>query len=87
MKIFESAFKNKNLTRLTKKEFGFERKEKNLKFEGEYLNCQRKGKEYNQEGVLIYEGEYLYDKWHGKGKQYESNIMMKVHLEPLKKSC
>ena len=68
--FFESAFKNKNLTSLTKKQFGLTREEKILKFEGEYLNGQKKGKEYNQEGDLIYEGEFLYDKWHGKGKQY-----------------
>ena len=68
--FFESAFKNKNLTSLTKKQFGLTREEKILKFEGEYLNGQKKGKEYNQERDLIYEGEFLYDKWHGKGKQY-----------------
>ena len=32
-------------------------------FEGEYLNGKRHriGKEYNNKGILIYEGEYLYD--------------------------
>ena len=45
----------------------------------EYLNGQRngKGKEYNDDGKLIFEGEYLNgNKWNGKGKEYddEGNI-------------
>ena len=38
-------------------------KEKNIKFEGEYLNGKRngKGKEYGWNGKLLFEGEYLND--------------------------
>ena len=47
-------------------------------FEGEYLNGERngKGKEYNDNGKLIYEGEYLNGKRNGKGKEkdYYNNI-------------
>ena len=40
------------------KEFCLESRK--LIYEGEYLNCERnrKGKEYNLEGELIYDGEY-----------------------------
>ena len=40
-------------------------------FEGEYLNRKRsgKGKEYYDNGNLIFEGEYLYGK-RLKGKEY-----------------
>ena len=36
-----------------------------------------KGKEYDYEGNLKYEGEYLNDERHGKGKEYdnEGNII------------
>ena len=47
-----------------------------LKFEGEYLNGERngKGKEYNRDGKLIFEGEYLYN--HKiKGKEYINGIL------------
>ena len=45
------------------------------KFEGEYLNGKRngKGKEYDNNGSVIYEGEYLNGKRHGKGKIYDSD--------------
>ena len=40
-------------------------------FEGEYLNGERngKGKEYNDDGQLKFEGEYLYN-YKIKGKYY-----------------
>ena len=47
-----------------------------LKFEGEYLNGKRnwKGKEYDNNGKVIYKGEYLDGKrWNGKGKEYDNN--------------
>ena len=37
------------------KEYIFNR----LEFEGEYINGNRKGKEYFYDGKLIFEGEYL----------------------------
>ena len=45
-----------------------------FKIEGEYSNGQRneKGKEYDDKGNLIFEGEYLYDK-KIKGKEYNKN--------------
>jgi len=46
-----------------------------LKCEGELLNGQRDGKckEYDQNGGLIFEGEYLKGKrWNGKSKEYDS---------------
>ena len=47
-------------------------KEKNLIFEGEYLNGERhgKGKDYFSNGQLKFEGEYLNGKRSGKGKEY-----------------
>ena len=41
----------------------------NFKLEGSYKNG--KGKEYDEYGRLIYEGEYLNGKRHGKGKEYK----------------
>ena len=41
-----------------------------LKFEGEIIG---EGKEYNDNGILIFEGEFLYGKRHGKGKEYNDN--------------
>ena len=44
-------------------------------FEGKYLDGFRigKGKEYNEEGELIFEGEYKEGKkWNGKGKEYNN---------------
>ena len=39
-----------------------------LSYEGECLNGQRNGKEYNFDGNLSFEGEYLNGKrWNGKG--------------------
>ena len=39
-----------------------------LEYEGEYLNGERKGKEYYDNGELRFEGEYLNRKrWNGKG--------------------
>ena len=43
-----------------------------LKFEGEYINGERKGKEYNIMGTLIFEGQYKDEiKYNGKG--YDNN--------------
>ena len=42
-----------------------------LKFEGEYINSNKKGKKYCDKGELIFEGEYLKEKkWNGKIKRY-----------------
>ena len=41
-----------------------------------------KGKEYNSEGQLIYEGEYLYGKkWNGKRKEYDKYGCLKNVFE------
>ena len=41
-------------------------------FEGEYVNCLKKGKgrEYIYENYLLFEGKYLNNMRHGKGKEY-----------------
>ena len=46
---------------------------KELLFEGEYLNGKRngKGKEYYYSDTLKFEGEYLNGKRNGKGKEYD----------------
>ena len=46
--------------------------------ECEYLNGERngKGKEYDFNGVLDFEGEYLNDKRNGKGKEYKSGMIL-----------
>ena len=46
-----------------------------LKFEGEYLNGERKGKgkDYNEDGDLVFEGEYLYGERNENGKEYSYN--------------
>mgnify|MGYP002627195431 CR=1 FL=1 len=82
--IYSNAFKNKNLTRVTKKIFGNTYEEKILKYEGEYLNGERhgKGKEYNKEQSLIYEGEYKNGFWDGYGKQYKDEGMFSIGKEP-----
>ena len=49
-------------------------------FEGEYLRSEQngKGKEYNDNEKLIFEGEYLNGKkWKGLGKEYYSNGQLK----------
>ena len=49
-------------------------------FAEEYFNGERsgKGKEYNDNEDLIFEGEYLNGKnWKGKGKEYYSNGQLK----------
>ncbi len=55
---------------------------KYLIFEGEYKNGQRngEGKEYNWNGELMFEGEYL----NGKGKEYYLNDILKFEGEYLK---
>ena len=53
-----------------------------LKFEGEYLNGLKngKGKEYNCEGNLIFEGEYKnWLKWSGKGYDGDNNIVYELN--------
>jgi len=50
-----------------------EYKNDELIFEGEKKNgiiWNGKGKEYNDDNYLIYDGEYLNGKKHGKGKLY-----------------
>ena len=46
--------------------------EKNIIFEGEYLNGEKygKGKEYDINNKLMFEGEYLNGEKHGKGEEY-----------------
>ena len=46
-------------------------------------NNKIKGKEYNEENKLIYEGEYLNRERHGKGKEYYSNGKLKFEVEYL----
>ena len=49
-----------------------------IQFEGEYLNGNKIGKEYDRDGQLIFEGEYLDDKrFNGKGKEfdYKNNLI------------
>ena len=46
-------------------------------FKGKYLNGKRtgKGREYNEDGQIIFKGEYLNDlKWNGKGYDSFNNI-------------
>ena len=46
-----------------------------LKFEGEYINGERngKGKGYDFDGRLRFVGEYLNGKSNGKGKEYDKD--------------
>ena len=38
-----------------------------------------KGKEYNNKGELIFEGEYKYgDKWNGKGYDGQNNLVYEI---------
>ena len=51
-------------------------------FSGVYLNGKRKkGKEYNYDGKIIYEGDYLNDQRNGKGKIYYKNDKLKYEGE------
>ena len=51
-------------------------------FSGIYLNGERKkGKEYNYEGNLVYEGEYLNGKRNGKGRIYYGNNLPTLKYE------
>ena len=53
-----------------------------LKFEGEYKNGQRngKGKEYDKNNNVIFEGEYLNGhKWNGKGCNEKGNIIYEIN--------
>ena len=52
-----------------------------LKFESEYINGERngKGKEYNWQGLLLFEGEYLNDKeWKGIRLDAFNNIVYEL---------
>ena len=54
-----------------------------LLFEGEYFNKKRKcGKEYNNEGEIIFEGTFLNGKkWNGIGKEFYENNFLKFEGE------
>ena len=57
------------------------------KFPDEYLNWKRsgKGKEYDEENNLIFDGEYLNGhRWNGKGKEYEPNGNLIFECEYIK---
>ena len=59
------------------KELFYNEDNEKLMFEGEHLNGERhgKGKEYNEYGLVLFEGEYLYGKrWDGKGYGDEGRI-------------
>ena len=45
---------------------------------GEFSNGKvTKGKEYFDDGILVYEGDYLNGKrWNGKGKEFENDILI-----------
>ena len=45
----------------------------------ELINGNGKGKEYDKYGQLLYEGEYLNGKRHGKGKEYLFIIKIMVN--------
>ena len=40
-------------------------------------------KEYYNNGILMFEGEYLYGKWNGKGKEYYETGKLKFDGEYL----
>ena len=53
-------------------------------YEGEFLNGERngKGKEYNDNGQLIFEGEFKQGKrWKGKCKEYHIYNSLKITFE------
>ena len=54
----------------------------NLEFIGEYLNEKRngKGKEYNKDNELIFEGEYLNGE-KKEGKEYNDNDKLKFEVK------
>ena len=54
---------------------GYAQRECGLRKYREYLNGKRngKGKEYNDDNKLIFEGEYLNGKRNGKGKEYNDD--------------
>ena len=62
------------------KEYSFNRE---IIFEGEYLNGEKngKGKENNEFGNLLFEGEYLNDKRNGRGKEYYNDGKLKFEGE------
>ena len=47
--------------------------EKSLELEGEYINGKIKGKEYDKDGDLIFEGVFLNEEKNGQGKEYQYN--------------
>ena len=51
-------------------------------FEGEYLNGKKngKGKEYNCDNTIIFEGDYFNDKkWNGKGYDKNNNTIYEIN--------
>ena len=59
----------------------YDEKRNYLIYEGEYKNMKRngKGKEYNYDGKIIFEGEYLDGKrWNGKGYNNQSEIEYEI---------
>ena len=78
----KSDSKTKYLYRLTENNFGSKFESKIMKYEGEYLNGKwdGKGKEFNANGHLIYEGEYKDDnKWNGRGYDRNKNIIYELN--------
>ena len=52
-----------------------------IKYEGEYLKGKRngKGKEYYEDGEILFEGEYYNDlRWNGKGYDHSHNIVYEL---------
>ena len=77
--VFEGEYLNGKKWNGIEKEYSNDDYNK-LKFEIEYLNGKRNGKrkEYNNDGKLIFDGEYLNEKkWYGKGKEYYNNGTLK----------
>ena len=57
--------------------------DKNGNLECEFKNGNGKGKEYDYDGILIFEGEYLNGERNGKGKEYNKNGNLKFKGEYL----
>ena len=82
--LFDGEYKNEKRWKGHTKEYYYNK----LRFEGEYEEGEKIGKEYNSNGKLIYEGEYKDDKkWNGKvfnnnGKlEYEFKDGKKIMIE------
>ena len=54
-----------------------------VNFGKEYINIKRNRKEYNNDGILIFEGEYLNGQKNGKGKEYNEECELKFEGEYL----